>query len=272
MAEAKNAAKSLTVLLTGATGVIGTSIARGVLQRGHSLIFLARSKDKADKLVQSLVNATKNNKVSYHQVDLSSKKDMQRFVEDFQKTHKKLDVLINNAAISPSTRETNSAGLELQFAVNVYSYYYLALQLNPLLKAAAPSRVVNVASNYAGDFDLTDLQFESRQYQPNAVYRQTKAANRMTAWALADKFKSDNVTVLACHPGVVTSPLLQSLGMTSGFDSADEGAATPLFCAFDASIDISKTGTYWNSSKPKECEFSKDRKVIDKLYTYLSSL
>jgi len=270
MAEAKSVAK--TVLLTGATGVIGTSIARGVLQRGHSLVFLARSKDKADKLVQSLKTATKSNKISYHQVDLSSKSDMQRFVEDFKKAHSKLDVLINNAAVSTATRETNSAGLELQFAVNIYSYYYLATHLHPLLKAAAPSRIVNVASNYAGELDLTDLQFETREYQPNAVYRQTKQANRMTAWALAEKFQPDNIAVVACHPGVVTSPLLQSLGMASGFDSAEDGAATPLFCAFDSSIDIRKTGTYWHNSKEKACDFSTDKKSIDKLYTYLSSL
>jgi len=51
--------------------------------------------------------------------------------------------------------------------------------LAPLLNASGGARVVNVASEYAGSLDLTDLQFEKRQYDETAAYKQSKQANRM---------------------------------------------------------------------------------------------
>lgn len=51
--------------------------------------------------------------------------------------------------------------------------------LAPLLKASGGARVVNVASEYAGNLDVSDLQFEKRQYDETAAYKQSKQANRM---------------------------------------------------------------------------------------------
>ena len=78
-------------------------------------------------------------------------------------------------------------GIELTWATNVMSYFLLSnllldILLLPLfalsffspslylfilfdsflntLKASAPSRIVNVASNYAGDLDTSDVQFK----------------------------------------------------------------------------------------------------------------
>jgi NAD(P)-dependent dehydrogenase (short-subunit alcohol dehydrogenase family) len=113
-------------------------------------------------------------------------------------------------------------------------------ELAPTLKAAPGARIVNVASNYAGDFDIGDLQFTRRRYESNSAYRQSKQADRMLTWAAAcSLYKDSRVLVNACHPGVVTSQLLQSLGMSSGFDSAQKGAATPLYLALSPEVKVS---------------------------------
>ncbi|KAJ1478022.1 hypothetical protein T484DRAFT_1818945 [Baffinella frigidus] len=55
---------------------------------------------------------------------------------------------------------------------------------------------------------------KKREYDATTAYKQSKQANRMiTKSAAAELFAGGGVTVMACHPGVVTSPLLQNLGV-----------------------------------------------------------
>ena len=155
-------------------------------------------------------------------------------------------------------KEISEDGYEMQFQVNILSYYAMMEGFAPVLKANDQSRVVNVASNYAGDLDLSDLFFSRRRYDSNQAYRQAKQANRMLSWAAADLttgFKDSGVTVNACHPGVVTSKLLASLGMQKGFDQPSKGAETPLYLALSPEVE-GVTGRYTythNSYMRKTC-------------------
>ena len=137
-------------------------------------------------------------------------------------------------------KELTVDGHEVQFQVNILSYYAMMEGFAQVLKTNAPnSRIVNVASNYAGDLDLSDLFFTRRRYDSNQAYRQAKQANRMLSWAAADQtagFKDSGVTVNACHPGVVTSKLLASLGMQKGYDQPSKGAETPLYLALSPAV------------------------------------
>jgi len=104
----------------------------------------------------------------------------------------------------------------------------LAVLLRPILRQTAeaslklgsgPSRIVNVASQYAGGLDLTDLHFQRRKYNANTAYKQSKQANRVFSHTAASKFESDGIIVHACHPGVVTSNVLSGLGFGKYDDS-----------------------------------------------------
>jgi len=108
--------------------------------------------------------------------------------------------LINNAATSPRQKALSLDGIEIQFAVNVLAYYWLSIYLMPTLESTPDSRVVNVASHYAGGLDLNDLEFVKRSYDNNDAYRQSKQANRMLNIALAKQFPK--VSFFSCHPGV----------------------------------------------------------------------
>ena len=98
-------------------------------------------------------------------------------------------------------------GIERTFATNVLGYHRLTLGLLDLLKASAPSRIVNVASTYAGNLDLDDLQFERRPYVPVKAYQQSKACNRLLTWALARRLEGSRVTANAMAPGLVQTGL-----------------------------------------------------------------
>jgi NAD(P)-dependent dehydrogenase (short-subunit alcohol dehydrogenase family) len=136
------------------------------------------------------------------------------------------------------------------------------------LKAGAPSRIVNVASYWAGGLDLSDLEFKRRQYDNDTAYRQSKQANRMLTVALAGRLAPLNIAVNACHPGDVNSALSNSMGF-GGHETPDQGAATPVWLATSSEIE-GITGKYFEHRREQVCSFSRDVKTIEKLYEICS--
>ena len=99
----------------------------------------------------------------------------------------RLDVLINNAAATPRRRQESPDGIEMQFATNVLGYFWMTAGIRrKTARQSAPARVINVASYWAGDLDINDLEFKRRRYNNGTAYRQSKQANRMLTVAFAE--------------------------------------------------------------------------------------
>ncbi|MCK5430007.1 MAG: SDR family NAD(P)-dependent oxidoreductase, partial [Anaerolineales bacterium] len=175
-----------------------------------------------------------------------------------------LHALVNNAAVTPRDRQETAEGIELQFATNVMGYLWLTDALREILIASAPARVVNVASYWAGDLQVDDLEFKRRSYNNNSAYRQSKQANRMLTVALADRLKPFGVTVNACHPGDVNSRLSNDLGF-GGHETSEEGARTPVWLATEP-IGQQKTGKYFEHLREVRCRFGEDKSAVEALY------
>jgi len=233
----KNKDKNRITLLTGATGAIGGAIMRQVLQYSNvdlHIIVRQESEKNAKTTVDTLLkkmDSSLNNNITYHIVDLSSKKDISTFCEKWNKDISRLDVLINNAAIVPQSFELSVDKEELQFSVNIMSYFRLTEGLLPSLMNSQyinGAKVVNVASQYTQTVEMKNIQWSKNSYDSNSAYRQSKAANRMLAYAASKKYKQYNINVYSCHPGVTESKLLKGLG-SMGWESADKSAETPVF-------------------------------------------
>ena len=132
------------------------------------------------------------------------------------------------------------------------------------LKRSAPARVVNVASHWAGELALADLEFKHRRYNNNEAYRQSKQANRMLTVAFAERLKPYGVTVNACHPGEVVSRLSNNLGF-GGSQTPAEGARTPVWLAVSPAGQ-KVTGKFFEHMREVRCVFAGDRKAIEELY------
>jgi len=256
-----------TALVTGATGAIGKAIARQLLVTGdYYVIMVIKDVDKADRIKKEIMNETGLQDISCARVDLSRKKEIVDFAssQDYP-----VHLLVNNAACTPRERLESEEGIELQFATNVLGYFWMIRAFTPHLKRAAPSRVINVASYWAGDLDLQDLEFKKRRYNNDTAYRQSKQADRMLTVAFAEKLKEFNITVNSCHPGDVNSKLSNDLGY-GGFETPDQGAGTPVWLATSAEVE-GLTGRYFADNREQNCHFSRDRKGIDKLYEVCSA-
>ncbi len=248
--------------VTGATGAIGKAIALGIAARpGYEVVLLVRDEAKARLAVKDITRATGNPGVRYELVDVASQASVQALADRWNGS---LHVLVNNAAVTPPSRQETPAGIELQFATNVLGYFWLTRIFTDVLKKFAPSRVVNVVSYWAGDLDLTDLEFKRRRYRNGTAYRQSKQANRMLTVAFAEQLKPYGVTVNACHPGDVNSRLSNNLGF-GGHESAAQGARTPVWLATEA-IGGQVTGKYFEHQRAVHCRFGEDREAVAALY------
>jgi NAD(P)-dependent dehydrogenase (short-subunit alcohol dehydrogenase family) len=254
-------------LVTGATGAIGKAIARQIAAApGYAVTLVARDETRARRAVDEITRATGNVNVHYALADLSRQTSIQALAARWQGA---LHLLVNNAAASPRARLETPEGIEMQFATNVLGYFWMTLAFEEILKQSAPARIINVASYWAGDLDLDDLEFRHRSYHNGIAYRQSKQANRMLSVAFAGRLKPHGITVNACHPGDVNSKLSNDLGF-GGHETPEQGADTPAWLALSA-IGGSETGRYFEGRRAVRDRFvedhiADDREAVGELY------
>jgi NAD(P)-dependent dehydrogenase (short-subunit alcohol dehydrogenase family) len=253
---------SYIALVTGATGAIGQAIARQLAATpGYQVVLACRNEARARQAVDDIIRATGNSQVRYELVDVSRRSSIQALAGRWQGP---LHVLVNNAGATPRTRQETPEGIELQFATNVLGYFWMIQAFTEHLRQSTPARVVNVASYWAGDLDLNDLEFKHRRYNNGTAYRQSKQADRMLTVAFAERLEPDGISVNTCHPGDVNSRLSNDLGF-GGHESPDEGARTPAWLATHPSGQ-QQTGKYFEQMREVRCRFGEDKAGVEALY------
>lgn len=249
-------------LVTGATGAIGRAIARQIAANpDYEVVLVCRHEGKARQAVKEISRATGNSRVRIELADLSRWSSIQALAGRWSG---RLDVLVNNAAITPRSRQETPEGIELQFATNVLGYFWMIRAFSDHLQRSSPARVVNVASYWAGNLDLNDLEFKRRRYNNDQAYRQSKQANRMLTVAFAGRLKAAGIAVNACHPGDVNSQVSRNLGFY-GSQTPDEGAQTPVWLA-TSPTGQQETGKYFEHKRAVRCHFVENESAVEALY------
>ena len=173
-----------------------------------------------------------------------------------------VDILVNNVAAAPVKKLTNRYGIEIQWATNVLSYYWMICAFESHLLQADSPRIVNVASYWAGGLNLDDPEFERRAYNNDTAYRQSKQADRMMTYGFAEKF-SGKISVNTCHPGDANSKLSNDLGF-GGSESAVQAAKTPVYLALSPEVS-GISGAYFVNRKISSCQFQSKKYEIARL-------
>jgi NAD(P)-dependent dehydrogenase (short-subunit alcohol dehydrogenase family) len=251
-----------TALVTGATGAIGTAIARQLAERpGYRVSLLCRDEQRARRTTEQIRRHSGNPEVDYRLVDVSRPGSIFALAECWEEP---VHLLVNNAAVTPRRREQTPEGIELQFATNVLGYFWMIQAFTGHLEAAGGARVVNVASYWAGGLDLEDLEFRSRHYDNDQAYRQSKQADRMLSRAFAERLRPAGVSVNACHPGDVNSRLSNNLEF-GGHESPDQGARTPVWLGTAPELE-GRSGGYYEYQRETRCRFSENRQAVQALF------
>src|SRR6201995_5209727 len=164
--------KGKTILMTGSTDGVGRYVVGELAKQGAHVLIHGRDAGRAKAVVDAIVSG--GGRATFYQADLSSLAGARLLADKVAADHKKIDVFVSNAGIgSPNygpQRQEGAAGHELRFAVNYLAGFLLAHRLLPLIKAAAPSRIVNVASlgQHPIDFDAVMITKNYSRGRPHS--------------------------------------------------------------------------------------------------------
>lgn len=245
-------------VVTGGNTGIGKETARGLAQRGATVVLACRDVGKAEAARDDIARTTGRGDVEVIALDLGSKASIRAFGEQLRAKHDRLDVLVNNAGVWQRWRRTTKDGIEATFGVNHVGTWLLTQELLPLLKRSAPSRIVVLSSklHYRGQMGWDDLQFERRKFGSLAAYSQSKLANVLFTKALSRRLEGTGVAVNAVHPGVVAtelardSPKLVMKIVQLFMLTPEQGAACSLNVATAPEL-AGVTGEYFEKSRIK---------------------
>jgi NAD(P)-dependent dehydrogenase (short-subunit alcohol dehydrogenase family) len=204
-----------TALVTGSTDGLGREVAKSLAAAGAHVIVHGRNVERGREVVAE-ITASGVGSARFIAADLASLASVRALADSVARLYPKLDLLINNAGIglaADEPRRTSADGHELHFAVNYLAGWVLVHKLRAALVAAAPSRVINVASISAAPIEWNDVMLE----QPGAVrraYGQSKLAQVTMTVELAPEFAQQGVTMVSLHPAtLMNTNMVSTLGI-----------------------------------------------------------
>ena len=239
-----------TILVTGAGNGIGRQTALELARMHARLLLHDKSLRHLDKTCDLIRSGTGSADLALYPADFSSLTEVKAMANEVITHEKHLDVLVNNAGIYVPKPTLSADGLELSFAVNHLAHFLLTLLLLRRIKQSPPARIVVVASSAhsAHDIDYDSLRTLDG-YQGWEAYSQSKLANVLFTYYLADYLKDSRVTANCLHPGVVDTHLLRSSWPDLKGISVQAGAATSIFPASSPDVE-GATGKYFSEQKP----------------------
>lgn len=221
-----------TVIVTGATSGLGRIVATKLSAQGARVVLAVRNVAAGEE-----VAATIEGKTEVRSLDLADLGSVRQFADAWDGT---IDVLINNAGIMMVPKRLTADGYESQFATNHLGHFALTNLLLPHIT----DRVVTVASSAHrwGGFDLDDLNWERRDYQPQKAYGQSKISNLLFTFELQRRLEGTGLRAYAAHPGYAATNLqshtgnalkhaLMAIGNRVVAQSAEAGALPTLYAA-----------------------------------------
>jgi NAD(P)-dependent dehydrogenase (short-subunit alcohol dehydrogenase family) len=268
--------KNKICLITGATSGIGQATAMALARQGATVIVAGRDEERCQSTVAHIQQETGNFHVDYLLGDLSVQAQVRTMAENFESRYQRLDVLVNNAGAINLFRQVSADGIEMTFAVNHLAYFLLTELLLDTLKASAPARVVNVASNshYGQHLDFDNLELK-RGYNPMRAYGRSKLCNLYFTYELARRLEGTGVTVNAMHPGFVATNMAANNGwlvrlflplVHRNSLTPEQGASTAVYLASSPDVE-GVTGKYFVREREVESDsISYDESVARRLW------
>lgn len=188
-------------LVTGANKGIGKEIARGLAERGLTVLLGARDPDRGTAAARELG-------VTHLPLDVTDDESISVAAQRIEADFGRLDVLVNNAGITLwpriPTEQVRREHLLRVYDTNVFGVVAVTNALLPLLRRSPAGRIVTISSSI-GSLGL--LTGDTVDLPPSLVYGTSKTAlNAITAQyaaALADT----PIKVNAACPGFIGTDL-----------------------------------------------------------------
>jgi NAD(P)-dependent dehydrogenase (short-subunit alcohol dehydrogenase family) len=237
------------IMVTGATDGLGRALATELAGRGATLLLHGRDGARLADTVERIRAENANEKLRTYVADFSSLDEAGETAERIERDQGRIDVLVNNAGIGTTlpgdgVRMESRDGHELRFAVNYLAHFLLTRRLESLIVRSAPARIVNVSSAGQAPIDFDDVMLE-RAYDGVQAYCQSKLAQVMLTFDLAEELRDAGVTVNCLHPASYMPTKIVMHARGSAVSTLEEGRDATMRLAADAALD-GVTGRYFN--------------------------
>jgi acetoacetyl-CoA reductase/3-oxoacyl-[acyl-carrier protein] reductase len=184
-------------LVTGGNRGIGKSIVEELLNNGVFVIFTYNNHvNEANYFLKEKINY--QNYLDSYRINLQNIKAIDIMVEKILKKYNKIDILINNAAISQEKpfEEISINDLNNMFDINFKSAFYLTQNIVPLMKKNQWGRIINIVSigGQWGGFNQVH-------------YAASKAALINFTQSIAKIYSAYGITSNAVSPGLVETDM-----------------------------------------------------------------
>jgi NAD(P)-dependent dehydrogenase (short-subunit alcohol dehydrogenase family) len=230
-------------LITGASRGIGRGIALELAKGGFDVAInyagnVAAANQTSSDCVSGSAAIGKTIRAEICQADIAKSEDRQRLIQFVREKFGRLDVLVNNAAIT-NTSKWPSMSIEEYGALNrasivsldevraiwetnVFGVLTVYQAMLPLLRKAPAARIVNVSSGGGSLTRMADPAVPGRQlFGPG--YSASKAALNALTLAMAIELESTGIKVNACSPGFIKTNF-----NNGGTGTVEEGAREPV--------------------------------------------
>jgi NAD(P)-dependent dehydrogenase (short-subunit alcohol dehydrogenase family) len=250
------ASNEQTVLITGATDGLGRALAEHVAAKGATVLVHGRDDARGARTLSEIQKATGNERLVWYRADFADLKQVRELGARILREQRRLDVLVSNAGIGTQVpgggvRQESAQGFELRFAVNYLAGFLLIRDLYPLLAETAqtnPTRIVSVSSAGQAPIDFDNVMLE-RGYDGVHAYRQSKLAQIMMTFDLAERWERTHVAATALHPSTYMPTKIVPHPITTITDGVNATARLVDGLAADA-----VNGRYFNVSEEAHAE------------------
>jgi NAD(P)-dependent dehydrogenase (short-subunit alcohol dehydrogenase family) len=212
------------ILITGSTDGHGRRVAAELAQRGASVLIHGRDPKRVDAAAHHI--GAEAGLVA----DLADLGQVRSLAEEAGQ----LDTLVNNAGVIVPERRESADGYELTFAVNYLSHFLLTRLL--LQRLREPARIVNVSSIGQAPLDFDDLML-TNGYDAYGAYAQSKLAQVLFTFELAERLGEREITVNALHPATLMDTKMVRETFARSLSSVEEGVEATLPLVADPTLD-----------------------------------
>jgi NAD(P)-dependent dehydrogenase (short-subunit alcohol dehydrogenase family) len=235
-------------LITGANQGIGYQIAKDLAGRGFTVFVGSRNFEKGETAAKTIEGDARA-----IQLDVTVSASIESAAERIEKEVGRLDVLINNAAISNTTA---TPGMSIQeyfqqmcpsrisleevraiWETNVFGVIAVTQAMLPILRKTPGASIVNVSSGLGSLATVLDHSFPFRtSFGPG--YAASKTALNAITVAFAIELEAEGIRVNSVSPGFTKT----NLNNYEGFETLEEGAEEAVRVALLGSA--APTGTF----------------------------
>ena len=219
---------SPSALITGATDGHGRRVALDLARQGWTVVVHGRDRRRAEEVAREA-----GDRAHVALADLSSLGAARGLADEVLDRLGSVDVLVNNAGIIARRRRESDDGIELTFAVNYLAHVVLT---DAMLDAAPPRRIVNVSSLAAAPLDPADPMLE-RGYEAYRAYAQSKLAQVLWTFDLAERLDAARTTANALHPATLMDTTMVRAAFGGSRSTVQDGAEATERLVLDPALD-----------------------------------